>query len=124
MKHSAGWFTSRVWMGAVFLFLYLPIFTLVLLSFNASPMVTNWGGWSLRWYSALAHDTEIIAGFKLSLQIAALTACSSVVLGTLIGQSYNGTVLPLATGFAILSLASIAMMTFADSGKPPMPVKL
>ena len=83
MKHSAGWFTSRVWMGAVFLFLYLPIFTLVLLSFNASPMVTNLGGWSLRWYSALAHDTEIIAGFKLSLQIAALTACSSVVLGTL-----------------------------------------
>lgn len=83
MKFNAGQATSRFWMGAVFLFLYLPIFTLVLLSFNASPMVTNWGGWSLRWYSALAHDTELINGFKLSLQIATLTACSSVVLGTL-----------------------------------------
>ena len=83
MKLNTGQLTSRFWMGAVFLFLYLPIFTLVLLSFNASPMVTNWGGWSLRWYSALAQDTEIINGFKLSLQIAALTACSSVVLGTL-----------------------------------------
>ena len=83
MKLNAGQMTSRLWMGAVFLFLYLPIFTLVLLSFNASPMVTNWGGWSLRWYAALMKDTEIINGFKLSLQIATLTACSSVVLGTL-----------------------------------------
>ncbi len=83
MRRSAGQVTSRFWMGAVFLFLYLPIFTLVLLSFNASPMVTNWGGWSLRWYAALAQDAEIISGFKLSLQIATLTACSSVVLGTL-----------------------------------------
>lgn len=83
MKLSAGQVTSRFWMGAVFLFLYLPILTLVLLSFNASPMVTNWGGWSLRWYAALAKDAEIISGFKLSLQIATLTACSSVVLGTL-----------------------------------------
>lgn len=67
----------------MFAFLYLPILTLIVLSFNASPMVTNWGGWSLRWYSALAKDVEIIAGFKLSLEIAFLTACASVVLGTL-----------------------------------------
>ena len=83
MKVNAGRVTSRVWMGAVFAFLYLPILTLVVLSFNSSPMVTSWGGWSLRWYEALANDVEIIAGFKLSLQIAFLTACSSVVLGTL-----------------------------------------
>ena len=83
MKVNAGGVTSRVWMGAVFAFLYLPILTLVVLSFNSSPMVTSWGGWSLRWYEALANDVEIIAGFKLSLQIAFLTACSSVVLGTL-----------------------------------------
>lgn len=83
MKLSAGQMTSRVWMGAVFLFLYLPIFTLIVLSFNASPMVTHWGGWSLRWYQELAKDTEIINGFLLSLKIAFLTACSSVILGTL-----------------------------------------
>ena len=76
MSLNLGRATSRFWMAGVFLFLYLPIFTLIILSFNASPMVTNWGGWSLRWYEALAQDTEIISGFKLSLQIAFLTACS------------------------------------------------
>ena len=83
MKMTAGAWTSKLWMGAVFLFLYLPIVTLIILSFNASPMVTTWGGWSLRWYQELVHDTEIINGFMLSLQIAFLTACSSVILGTL-----------------------------------------
>jgi putrescine transport system permease protein len=83
MKLSAGRVTSKVWMAGVFFFLYLPIVTLVVLSFNASPMVTSWGGWSLRWYSALMQDTEIIAGFRLSLEIAFLTACASVFLGSL-----------------------------------------
>jgi putrescine transport system permease protein len=74
---------SRFWIAAVFAFLYLPILTLVVLSFNASPVVTQWGGWSLRWYRELSNDTEIVSGFLLSLKIAFLTACSSVVLGTL-----------------------------------------
>jgi putrescine transport system permease protein len=89
MKLSAGQITSRFWMGAVFLFLYLPIFTLIVLSFNASPMVTTWGGWSFRWYQELVNDTEIIAGFLLSLKIAFLTACSSVILGTLAALSLH-----------------------------------
>ena len=75
--------TGLAWMGGVYVFLYLPIFTLIVLSFNASPLVTSWGGFSLRWYEALAQDREIIEGFKLSLQIAFATGCSSVVLGTL-----------------------------------------
>lgn len=89
MKINGGSMLSRSWMGSVFLFLYLPILTLIVLSFNASPMVTNWGGWSLRWYVALAKDTEIINGFLLSLRIAFLTACSSVVLGTLAALSLH-----------------------------------
>ena len=83
MKFHAARITSRAWLGTVFVFLYLPILTLIVLSFNASPMVTRWGGWSLRWYAALAQDVELISGFKLSLQIAFLSACASVVLGTL-----------------------------------------
>jgi putrescine transport system permease protein len=78
-----------VWMGIVFVFLYLPIVTLVVLSFNASPMVTSWGGWSLKWYSALADDEEMISGFRLSLSIATLTAFSSVFLGTLAALSLH-----------------------------------
>lgn len=89
MKFHAGRLTSRFWMGAVFLFLYLPIITLVVLSFNASPMVTSWGGWSMRWYAALIKDAEIISGFRLSLEIAFLTGCSSVVLGTLAALSLH-----------------------------------
>ena len=83
MSVNAGKLTSRFWILGVFAFLYLPIFTLIVLSFNASPMVTSWGGFSLRWYEALSQDEEIISGFKLSLQIAFMTACSSVILGTL-----------------------------------------
>lgn len=89
MKSIAGRFASKLWMGGIFLFLYLPIVTLVVLSFNASPVVTEWGGWSLRWYSELSNDTEIISGFILSLEIAFLTACSSVVLGTLAAMSLH-----------------------------------
>jgi putrescine transport system permease protein len=89
MKPHAGRLTSRFWMGGVFLFLYLPIVTLVVLSFNASPMVTSWGGWSMRWYTALMKDAEIISGFRLSLEIAFLTGCSSVVLGTLAALSLH-----------------------------------
>jgi len=83
MKIGLGRIASCAWMVGVFTFLYLPILTLVLLSFNASPMVTSWGGWSWRWYAALAQDAQIISGFKLSLEIAFLTACTSVLLGTL-----------------------------------------
>jgi putrescine transport system permease protein len=89
MTSNAGRVTSRIWLVAIFAFLYLPILTLVVLSFNASPIVTQWGGWSLRWYSELSHDTEIISGFVLSLEIAFLTACSSVLLGTLAAMSLH-----------------------------------
>lgn len=89
MNQKAERLTSRFWMGAVFLFLYLPIVTLVVLSFNGSPMVTSWGGWSTRWYAALAKDAEILSGFRLSLEIAFLTGCSSVVLGTLAALSLH-----------------------------------
>jgi putrescine transport system permease protein len=89
LKLNAGQITARLWMGVVFLFLYLPILTLVILSFNSSPVVTSWGGWSLRWYEELSQDTEIISGLLLSLEIAFLTACSSVVLGTLAALSLH-----------------------------------
>jgi putrescine transport system permease protein len=82
MISRAGLITSRVWLLVGFVFLYLPIATLILLSFNASPLVTSWSGFSLKWYGELMNDREIINGFKLSLQIAFLTATASVVLGT------------------------------------------
>jgi putrescine transport system permease protein len=68
---------------ASYLFLYLPIVALVLYSFNDSPLPNVWRGFTLRWYVALARDAELISGLWLSLKIAFLTACGSLVLGTL-----------------------------------------
>lgn len=82
MINRAGQLTSRVWLIAGFTFLYLPIVTLVALSFNDSPLVTSWTGFSLRWYGELANDDALIEGFLLSLKIALATASTSVVLGT------------------------------------------
>jgi putrescine transport system permease protein len=76
------WF-GRGWLSAGYLFLYLPIVALVLYSFNDSPIPNVWRGFTLKWYAALADDREIQAGLWLSLQIGFLTACASVVLGTL-----------------------------------------
>lgn len=76
------WF-GRGWLGAGYVFLYLPIVALVLYSFNDSPIPNAWRGFTLKWYAALPADNEMISGLWLSLKIAFLTACGSVVLGTL-----------------------------------------
>ncbi|HLA21001.1 MAG TPA: putrescine ABC transporter permease PotI, partial [Pseudolabrys sp.] len=63
-------------------FLYLPIAILVIYSFNASRLVTVWGGWSTRWYAALLDDRAMLEATWLSLRIAALSATAATVLGT------------------------------------------
>ena len=69
--------------AAGFAFLYLPIAILVIYSFNASRLVTVWGGWSLRWYVELLHDRAMLEAAWTSLRIAALSATAATVLGTL-----------------------------------------
>jgi putrescine transport system permease protein len=74
---------GRSWLVAGFLFLYLPMLTLIIFSFNHSRLPTQWGGFSLEWYAKLARDTEIINGLVLSFKIALLSATGSVILGTM-----------------------------------------
>ncbi len=76
------WF-GRGWLSLGYAFLYLPIVTLVLYSFNDSPLPNVWRGFTLKWYVALASDEEMITGLVLSLKIAFASASASVVLGTL-----------------------------------------
>jgi len=76
------WF-PRAWMAAVFAFLYLPIVSLVVFSFNESSLVTVWSGFSLKWYEALLRDRELLEGLALSLKIAFFCGLLSLVLGTL-----------------------------------------
>jgi putrescine transport system permease protein len=76
------WF-GRGWLGAGFVFLYVPIVALVIYSFNDSPIPNIWRGFTFKWYAALTNDNEMLAGLWLSMKIALCTACGSVVLGTL-----------------------------------------
>jgi putrescine transport system permease protein len=64
-------------------FLYLPITILVVYSFNASRLVTIWGGWSLAWYRELLHDDAMLQSAWISLRVAALSASAATILGTL-----------------------------------------
>ena len=64
-------------------FLYLPILILVIYSFNASRLVTVWGGWSTRWYVSLIGNQAMLDAAWISLRIAFVTACTATVLGTL-----------------------------------------
>ena len=64
-------------------FLYLPIVILVIYSFNASRLVTVWGGWSLRWYSEFFNDRAMLEAAWMSLRVAIASASSATLLGTL-----------------------------------------
>lgn len=68
-------------------FLYAPIVLLVVYSFNASRLVTVWAGFSTRWYTNLLRDEAFRAAAVTSLEVAAIAATLSLVLGTLAGFS-------------------------------------
>jgi putrescine transport system permease protein len=70
-------------LAAGFAFLYGPMILLVIFSFNASRLVTVWGGFSTRWYAALFSDAQLIASVSTSLVVAALSAAIATVNGTL-----------------------------------------
>lgn len=64
-------------------FLYLPILVLVIYSFNASRLVTVWGGWSLRWYHEFFGDRAMIEASWMSLRVAVASATIATLIGTL-----------------------------------------
>jgi putrescine transport system permease protein len=79
------WFEKhfgKAWMLVVYLFLYVPLFFMVVFSFNSTRQDARFTGFSLRWYEALTRDTKIVEGFWLSIQVATITGVLSAVLGT------------------------------------------
>ena len=74
-----------VFVALGFAFLYVPIAVLAVYSFNASRLVTVWGGWSTQWYAALFDNTALLGAAWLSVRLALVTALLSAVLGTLAG---------------------------------------
>ena len=67
---------------AVMAFFYLPIFFLVLNSFNSSRFTSQWQGFSVKWYQRLAEREDLIASLGTSLKVAAIAAMASMILGT------------------------------------------
>ncbi|MCP2075087.1 UNVERIFIED_ORG: putrescine transport system permease protein [Pseudomonas lini] len=65
------------------LFIYAPMLILVIYSFNASKLVTVWGGWSIKWYVGLLDNSQLMGSVMRSLEIACYTAIAAVALGTL-----------------------------------------
>ena len=74
---------SSFMLVAGLLFIYLPMLILVIYSFNASKLVTVWGGWSLKWYVGLLDNTQLMGSVMRSIEIAFYTAIAAVALGTL-----------------------------------------
>jgi len=68
-----------------FAFLYGPIVSLVIYSFNESRLVTVWAGFSTKWYGELLRDEQVLDAAFLSLQIGVINATAAVLLGTLAG---------------------------------------
>ncbi len=68
---------------AGYAFLYAPIISLVVYSFNDSRLVTVWGGFSTRWYGELMNNEPLLEAAWMSIKIAGLNASLAVVLGTL-----------------------------------------
>ncbi|MCY9837030.1 ABC transporter permease subunit [Aeromonas media] len=76
-----GFAKLMLWLGL--LFIYLPMLIMVIYSFNASKLVTVWGGWSLKWYFGLLENKQLIGSVLRSLEIAFYTAIAAVALGTM-----------------------------------------
>ena len=76
-------YLGRLWLGMVYLFLYGPLFFLMVFSFNSTRQDGVFTGFSMRWYEALFNDSRLVKGFLLSLEVAVVTGTLSVILGTL-----------------------------------------
>jgi len=72
---------GRIWLTAVYLFLYIPLFFLMLFSFNSTRQDSVFTGFSTRWYTALMNDSRLVDGFFLSLKVAVITGTLSTILG-------------------------------------------
>lgn len=112
-----------------FVLLYLPIFAVVLFSFNNKKSLTVFEGWSLRWYEAFFNDAELTKSLQTSLEVAAVAMIGSVVIGSLLafglvrarsrlGRAANIIMLiPLITPEIVTGVASL--MLFKGVGMAP-----
>lgn len=82
MSAAASW-ARRAVLLAGFVFLYAPIVILAVMSFNASRLVSVWGGFSIKWYAALIENEQLLQSAKISLAAAFVSATLATLLGLL-----------------------------------------
>lgn len=73
---------QRIYIALIFIFLYAPIATLMVLSFNASKTRAKWGGFTLKWYVALFQNDDIMQALFNTLLIALIASVVSTLIGT------------------------------------------
>lgn len=95
-----------------YVFLYVPIASVILYSFSASRLATVWGGFSTRWYTALLQNDQILEALGRSLIIAAVSATAAVALGTASGLALSR--FGRFPGRGLLSLMNSAPMVMPD----------
>ena len=82
MKRGPSTF-NLISVGLGLAFLYLPIVLLVIYSFNASRLVTVWGGFSTKWYGALFRDEQMLDAIWVTVRVGLISATLATILGTL-----------------------------------------
>ncbi len=73
---------QKLYITLIFIFLYAPIVTLIVLSFNASKTRAKWGGFTLKWYGALFQNRDILQALFNTLLIALIASVVSTIIGT------------------------------------------
>ena len=105
---------KRIYLGLILLFLYAPIIVLMILSFNESKTRAKWGGFSLKWYSALFENEAILTAFYNTLVIALLSALIATIIAlfAVIGiQRMNKRVKNISIGIANIPMLNADIVT-------------
>ncbi|MCI5936854.1 MAG: extracellular solute-binding protein [Eubacterium sp.] len=108
MKKKWKMALERLYLFLIFAFLYAPILTLVVLSFNASKTRGKWGGFSLKWYHALMQDQDILHALFTTLVLALLSALIATVFGTIVSFAINA--MKKGTRTLFMSVTNIPML--------------
>ncbi len=83
-------FIQKIYLALIFLLLYAPIVTLIVLSFNQSKTRAKWGGFTLKWYQELFKNEQIMSAFYTTLIIAFLSAAAATLIGTAASIAIQG----------------------------------
>lgn len=82
LKHRLKSYIQNFYLSIILLFLYVPMFTLIVLSFNSSKSRTQWGGFTLQWYAQILKDHAIMDALYNTLLIAFVSALIATMIGT------------------------------------------